>query len=358
MTRTQWLIVAALGLGVVFEFCLIGFVGLNRLPVLTGQQAAVVVGTATVVPLAAASPTDSPSPTATPTPTGLPSPSATATLVIQSAGRIFAGTQTPHPRVPGPIQDAWDKSTQAKSMRFIVEMTMKGDLGTMPGMTTPMQEFPLMSMSGETSGKDSHLIMKGFIAMFLTGDPTKSLEMMTVGGKSYVHGPMPLFGAPEDKWYVGGADSGLNMGSSEDPVQSFKGQNQDWSKFKKTGTEKFDGRSCDVYSADKEAAMEFFNEFSKQSQQSQSLDQLSNAELKVWVCDDGYFHQLRMSMEGSAKDKPNQKVSILMLIHFSDLNANIKITPPPSPAPLKTPAFFNFGTPTPQAGGGTAVPKP
>ncbi len=346
MTRNQWLIIAALAVGVVLEFCLIGFVALNRLPVLMGQQVAAIVETPPAS--ATAKPTDLPAPTATQTPTAVPSPSSTPTLVVQSPGS-FVSNRTPYPHVPGPIQDAWDKMTQAKSMRFNMEMTMKGDLGALPGMTQPGQDLPMMSIVGETNGKDSHLVMKGLIAVFLTNDPTKSLEFMTVGGKSYVHGPMPMFGAPEDKWYVGDGNGSFNMTSGQDPVDTFKQQNQDWTKFKKAGTEKLDGRSCDVYAADKDAAWDFFNQFdTQQTQMPENIDQLLSAEIKVWVCDDGYLHQMRVSMDGTSKDKPNDKVSILMLMHFSDLNGNVKITAPLNPAPLQAPAFFNLGTPTPK----------
>ncbi len=50
MTKNQWMVVLALALGVVLEFCLLGIVAVNRFSTLTAQNVAAVVETATREP--------------------------------------------------------------------------------------------------------------------------------------------------------------------------------------------------------------------------------------------------------------------------------------------------------------------
>jgi hypothetical protein len=127
----------------------------------------------------------------------------------------------------------------------------------------------------------------------------------------------------------------------------FKTLNPDLTVFKKTSSEALDGRRCDVYRADEQATREFLNEILTGMEQAQSaLQQVSNVELKIWICDDGYLHQLTLNMEGQAQNKPDQKASISMRFHCWDLNSQIEIQPPPNPAPLQPSPLFKLGTPT------------
>jgi hypothetical protein len=337
MTRQQWIIVAVLGISVLCIWCAGIFI--------VAQQ---MLGADVQIANLFVSATHTPRPTATPMET--PTPSATPTA-IPTATRVFAPpppppTRTPAP--PNPLSNAWAKAETATAYRMDFDMTMKGALGNIPGVTGATQELSLFTMTGAIAGKDSHIVFKGFIASFLGGDPAKGFEMMTVGGKTYIRGPLAMMGATENKWYVGGTGQVTSsLPSADDFIGKSSSQNVDWNIFKKTSTETFDNRRCDVYTGDKNAALTMFQALDLQSTTDfNALSQLDSADIKFWVCDDGYMHQLVMNMEAHDAKKPTDKITMLLRVHLYDFNANIKITPPANAAPL-TGSFFGIVTSTP-----------
>ncbi len=227
------------------------------------------------------------------------------------------------------------------------DTTIKGALGTLPGSPGTNQELSFLSMSGSFTGKNSHLVLKGFIATFLGGDPTKGLETMNIDGKTYIRGPVAMLGAPEDKWYVSTSQAAGNLPRTDTFIGKSSTQNVDWNIFKKTGTETFDNRRCDVYTGDKHAAREMFTSLDLGGTTNlDTLDQLDNAEIKFWVCDDGYMHQMLLNMEAHDAKKPTDKITLQLRLHLYDFGANIKLTPPPNPAPLQMPLFSTTPTKT------------
>ncbi len=300
-----------------------------------GGSPAPEVPTATPLP-----PTPTPvTPTATPVPptaTPLPTPAATATGGGASAG--------------GSLADALSKAKEATAYRVDLQMTTQGSLnplgGTPEAEATPL-DLPLITMKGDVNGLDSHVTLQGLFAGLLGVDPNKGLEMITVEGKTYIHGPVPLLGAAEDKWYELPAEQAAAAQPPLHPstlLESFTSSGMKPEDFQKSGTETLDNRSCDVYSGDKETVVKAFQSASEATGQADgSLENLDTAELKFWVCDDGYVHQTRMFVEGSSKDKPNEKGSFLLLMHLTDIGANITIQPPPNASPLEVPSF---GLPT------------
>lgn len=216
----------------------------------------------------------------------------------------------------------------------------------MPPGWDPNKGLSLFNLTGAVSGKDSHIKFQGLLAMLLTGDPTKSLEILTVGGKTYLRGPLPMFGALEDKWYVSSGQAQFSTNINEGMPEIPDDPAIDWNAFKKTTTEALDGRRCDVYVGDKNATMKLFQAASSGMPNSDVLGNIENATTKLWICDDGYLHQLWMNIEGRSKDKPTEKVSLQMRLHIWDFNANIKLTPPANAVPLQMPSF-NLGLATP-----------
>ena len=185
MTRQQIIILAILGVLDIVFLCAVGVLIFTMFPVpnstdSTVQQAQVVVTQVTE--------------TATPTlpPTATPIP-ATATLVFQSP------TPRPTTQASSAILPALDKSQKVNVYRMQMDVSAKGVIS---GTTNAAQEISLINMTGEVNNKDVHITMKGMVALLFTGDVNAAFEMMSVGGKEYVKGPMPLLGAKENKWYI------------------------------------------------------------------------------------------------------------------------------------------------------------
>jgi hypothetical protein len=284
-------------------------------------------------------------PTATPLqPTATPVPTVSSSGGTSSSGGSF-GT-------------ALDKVKGATAYRVDMQVTVSGSFG-LSGAETPApnatpsapsnQEMTMVTMQGEVNGQNSHFSLQGLFAAFLGADPSKPIEVITLGDKSYIHGPATLIGATEDKWYELPADESsvakppLTPGSLLD---SFTASGLDPNDFKKTSTESLDNRSCDVYSGD-EAAVEKTFKTLGQAAGGADLSSLDAADFRFWVCDDGFLHQVRLAVQGHAQDKPDQKGSFLMQMHIHDIGTDIKIEAPANAEPLKMPSLINLETPTP-----------
>jgi hypothetical protein len=337
MTRQQIFILAILGVLDIVFLCAVGALILTMLPASnsvdsTIQQAQVVVTqvTETATPTLPA--------TATPIP-------ATATLVFQSP------TPRPTTQASSAILTALSKSQTVNVYRLQMDMSAKGVITG----TSATQEMSLINMTAEVNNKDVHIAMKGMVAVLFTGDPNAAFEMMSVGGKEYVKGPMPLLGAKENKWYVLPNPQGTSSMSTtpEEFYGTFLNGDVDLYSFTKTRTESLDRLQCDVYSASPTEAMRAFTSLSPDlnltNAQIQQLEQIQGkAELALWICADGFVHQMRMGMEG--KDATGKTGGFNMTFHVYDFNSPINIIPPANPLTAINP--FLVSTPT-----RTATPK-
>jgi hypothetical protein len=256
-----------------------------------------------------------------------------------------APTATPEPAAADvSLADALANAQEIKTYRMEMEMSSSGMLdalaqagGATEGAASDA-DVPLMSMAGEFDNGNSHFTMKGLFVGFMGIDPEQGLEMLTVDGKTYVHGPVPMMGAADDAWYV--TDSAQQAASA--PVDSgaffeaFGGQ--DLSKFEQIDTDSLDGQSCAVYLGDEAATQAVFQSTAGGS--AEGMDEIESAELKIWACDDGFVHQMQINMVGTAEDSPDQKIDMNMNFHLYDFDsADIAIEAPENAQPLATPSF-------------------
>jgi hypothetical protein len=208
------------------------------------------------------------------------------------------------------------------------------------------QEVSLIDVAGKHRGKDTQLTVKGAFLTFFGFDPGKSLEVIEAGGKTYIHGPAPMLGATENKWYVldqsmSGQSFTKDLQASVDQSFDYKSlTSADLSFIKTMGKQALHGRQCDVYGAtDKNAIVKALESASTTSVPASDLDQIDRAEVKFWVCDDGYFHQAWVSIEGATADRPNDKIGFRMRLSLFDYNGSFTIAAPPNPAKLDPPNF-------------------
>ncbi len=333
MTRTQIMLIVALVVSNVVVIAGGAFVF-----VYLGMAETRVVATPTVI---AAVPTTAPS--ASPTSAG--APTGTPTLVIDAK---------PTSAAAGAILAAMEKGRTAKSYRIDISMSMKGDLGQLTAGGPKDQEVSLLSMTGEVNGENSHLTLKGIIGVMLSGNADKGIEMIDIGGKSYVRGPVPLLGAKDNRWYVLQAAQAASTKSklgSADIYGNFLGNQQDFSSLSSAGKESLDEKKCDVYSAGKQDAMNAFLGLGATpdiSKEDWSLIEknVQTSEYKVWVCDDGYLHQVRISIEAQDSTQPGQVFGMKLLLHARDFDSSFKIAAPANAIPAVSPFIV---TPTPES---------
>jgi hypothetical protein len=252
------------------------------------------------------------------------------------------------PAIADAIQAGLTKIEEAGSYRVALTMTASGNLGEgVPGVQ-PGQPVELIAAEGEVEGEDSRLVIRGLLSAFMGADPQEGLEVLTVGGTSYLRGPAPLLGANEARWYELPSD-GSSPASSIQSGQIVGGlteQDLDLSGFTAAGTEQLDGQQCQVYVGDKEATIRAFEQVDSQGIPGpQSLSEVDQAEMKFYICADGYLHQMTLDFEGTAEGQ-SEPAAFVLNLKLSDFDADIRITPPDSPAKLEAPAF-PMTTPTP-----------
>ncbi|MEN9933535.1 MAG: hypothetical protein RLZZ387_114 [Chloroflexota bacterium] len=291
---------------------------------------------------AAAVPT--PAPTATPVPP-------TATPVPPTATPA-PPTATPAPAAQGgdaaaAITAGLEQVKQADTYRVSMAMSASGNAvqGQAAGGSGPVQ---LIAVEGDVAGEDSRLRLSGLFSAFMGADPTTGLEMISVGGTSYVRGPAPLLGAAEAAWYELPAD-GSSPVSSIEPGQivgGLTGSDMDLSGFTAAGEEELDGQRCQVYAGDREATMRAFETVGEQGLPGpQGFSEVERAELKFWVCEDGYFHQLVLDMEGLPEGQ-TEPVAYTIELRMYDFDADIRVEAPADAQPLQVPGL-ELPTPTP-----------
>lgn len=220
------------------------------------------------------------------------------------------------------------------------------------------QEVILIGTEGEVDGKDSHLTTTGLPAMLFADDPTKGLETIQVGGKTFAHGPSASLNAPDDKWYLIDSGSGFSMTIS--PMQLLDKAaeaNGNWSRFHKTkGALVVNSKNCDTYSADSNAVADTFAAMTKDNFPPTVVES-GNAD--VSICDDGYIHNMTLGVQAHDQSKPDTKGTLAFTLHLYDYDAPIAIQAPSDavaaagnqgPAPTTAPA-----SPTPQPDQGSQV---
>jgi hypothetical protein len=211
------------------------------------------------------------------------------------------------------------------------------------------QEVSLIDVVGKHRGKDTQLTVKGAFLTFFGFDSGTPLEVIEAAGKTYIHGPAPMLGATENKWYV--LDQSMSGQSFAKDLQAGVDQNFDYKSLMNAdlsfittmGKQALHGRQCDVYgTTDKNALVKALASASTTPMSASDLDQIDRAEVKFWVCDDGYFHQAWVSIEGATADHPKDTIGLRMRLSLFDYNGSFTITAPPNPAKLDPP---NLGAP-------------
>ncbi|HEU5103676.1 MAG TPA: SH3 domain-containing protein [Roseiflexaceae bacterium] len=237
------------------------------------------------------------------------------------------------------LKSALLKTAPIAVYRMVMDMSATGALASgLGGAASEAPDvLPVLTMAAEVNNKDAHFTMKGLFSSFMGADPGVGVEFITVAGKNYVHGPLPMIGANENRWYVTtDAQAFGSLAQSQDLAALAR---VDLSAFSMVGSEALDGRKCDIYgSSDKNAIAQIFQSFSPGALTgANSMEGMDSAELKFWICDDGYFHKMFMSFEGADKTNPANTGGIAMSFHIYDFNSAIKIVAPADAAPLEQP---------------------
>lgn len=285
-------------------------------------------------------PTNTPLPTPTPRPTATPQPTPTP----------VPPTQPPASASTDVIQSGLIAATSADTYRIEFSVKAKGEMGAEAPVASADGMVEIINVKGEVAGDNSRTEVSGFFAALLSGDPGKGTEFLTVDGKSYIRGPAPLFGAPDDAWYELPPDQ-ESPAEALDPDQitgPLRGSDVDLSRFTPGGFESLDGQRCAVFVGDKETTINLLNGVNQQGTLPFALQDIDQAETRLSICEDGRLHKMTIDVTGTAEAAEGGTVptSISMLLRLFDFNSDIRIVAPTDARPLSPPSF-TIPTPVP-----------
>ncbi len=274
-------------------------------------------------------PTNTPLPTPTPQPTATPRPTPTP----------LPPTQPPATASADVIQDGLLAASNADSYR--IEFSFKTSGGEGAPIASPDGMIEVISMKGEVAGKNSRVEVGGLFVALLSGNPEKGTEFLTVDGTSYIRGPAPMFGAPEDAWYelpAGQASPAVTVSPDQVTGSLQQGGNLDLARFTPGGFETLDGQRCAIFIGDTETTIRLLTGVNQQGILPFSLkeEEVEQAETRLFICEDGRLHKLTIDVTGTPAGQTTP-TSFSMLLRLYDFNSTIRIVAPPDARPLTPP---------------------
>jgi SH3-like domain-containing protein len=285
-----------------------------------------------------------------------------ATTVLMLALLTFAASPTQAAGLQYSYDDLFKgaarKTAQAVSHESVIRLTIDGippdSRRQFPGAPAS-GPLTFMDVSGQFSGDDLHVFIKGSFAAMLSADLETGMEMITAGGHTYLHGPLPSLGAPEDRWYQ--ADELGSYGTTFEDLAMLDRLSNSSLKLSKLKDEALDGVTCGVYSASDRKAVE--TALGALFGSSGAGSQIAKPELRFWICNDGYVHQAQVTFDldctcddGGAQarmpEQPEQLaaqaapadaagglVSYALLLRYANMNRQIVIKAPTDAIPLE-----------------------
>jgi len=282
-------------------------------------------------------PTNTPLPTPTPRPTATPRPTPTP----------VPPTQPPTPASTDVIQSGLIATAGADTYRIELSFKTKGAMGEGAPAASAGGMIEIINLKGEVAGDNSRIVLSGFFAALLSGDPERGTEFLTADGKSYIRGPAPLFGAPDDAWYELPPDQ-QSPAETVDPGQitgSLRSGNVDLSRFTPGGFETLDGQRCAIFVGDRETTTNLLTGVNQEGTLPLALQNIDQAETRLSICEDGRLHKMTIDVTGTAEGQ-TEPTSFSMLLRLFDFNSAIRIVAPTDARPLEPPSF-TVPTPSP-----------
>ena len=147
------------------------------------------------------------------------------------------------------------------------------------------------------SGYNTHMRMKGILAAQMGANTEQGLELISVDGRTYIHGPAAQIGASENRWYA--ANEYAGYGSYFEDLYGLQMLASSNLRLTRGGDERMDSLQCGIYQAsDKKAARAtMLALLGGDVDEEASGVQVIKPDIRVWICSDGYIHRTSVSFE-------------------------------------------------------------
>lgn len=259
----------------------------------------------------------------TPSASGAPLPQATA--LAPSAGSD--PLSTPFPVSRQVLTQALHATQRSTAYRLQLEF----QLATSEGGQTNEQLF--LNAEAAIKQGDTHVSYNGGSFNEILGGG-EHIEVVSVGGKTYLKGSR-LFGAADaDQWYDLGDSS---LGKLPFDLGALMAQlNSSIEKAEFVEPASLDGLSCQVWRADFKAQAGSLIDVASAEINADEFNALDSAEAQLAPCADGYVHRMSWRVQAHHQKSVGDKNAIIVNVHLFDFNAaNINIKAPDGALELK-----------------------
>jgi hypothetical protein len=261
-------------------------------------------------------------------------------VIIQTSPNLFAKLDPPPTmsalqiaRVNAALLRTRRLSTYQIGMQYTTR-----DSSTPTSFGTPGVDRVAADYTASFAGTDSKFHLYGQSLLLHGIDPDRGLEAVTMNDRTYARGPLPLAGASEEIWYDMGSYPGLPLRpwyTADSLIQTLTAQ-VDPELLAPDGVETLDQQACTIYRAGRWPAMAALLAFAgaPQLEDEQAISQvlrdymLQEASLKLWVCDDGYLHQLVIDELLALRDRPEVEVGLRLSVRVTRINGPVYIQRP------------------------------
>jgi hypothetical protein len=230
------------------------------------------------------------------------------------------------------------------------------------------QVVPGLSLSGIESTLNRSITISG-----TTSDTREFLtyQVIVLGDSVYLKGLTGVAGVDPQQWYTlpTSVQAGVRrLPTAHGLLASFDPQEFAGAGFSAAGNQGLDDEECSIWSAKQVQFVGSLLGISQGSDLQQQLGTVDNAEVKIWICADGFIHLVTGEVNGHDAKNQADTTAVSLRFAMADFDqalaiqapANVKPfpTPPPTGTPGATPAASKTPTSTPPVPGRTETPAP
>jgi hypothetical protein len=184
---------------------------------------------------------------------------------------------------------------------------------------------PLMTYEGAHVGENAQITYGGAMLAAL-GEGLTQVEYISVDGKVYLRGPFPSMGVNDDGWYELSPSRAEDLKAPGTPfefVQQMADDDKLATDLEKSGSVSIGAQTCDVLSIPREKILA-----DESSAYIKDFSSVSEAEMSIVVCPDGYMHKMTVSFVGKQKNDPTQDAGLKINVTMSDFDKVADIRAP------------------------------
>ncbi|MEI7771122.1 MAG: hypothetical protein WCI67_14105 [Chloroflexales bacterium] len=287
---------------------------------------------------AAQVPAPTPARTATPAPTTPPQPTATPTQAPTVTPAPTTSAATPAAAVD--LLSGVQNASAARSYRAEVSMSGNGTAGAV-SLGSPQAPAEVMGMEGAFSGADYRFTLTGFVTALYGGSSATGIQVVHVAGQDYIHGPLAVIGAFRDAWYrlppTRAAlatpplyPAGLLALVAQSGVSP--------TGFSPAGQEQLDRQRCQRFRGDRAASLAILKSLGDSGLPVDTVSEhIDRVAADLWVCADGYLHQVRLAFAGATPAQKPQPFDFTISMRMYDFAADVGVAAPDTALDIAAP---------------------